>query len=145
MYLLNYMRSTNTLAQVWSVHHSAHTYPARLCDAHQQSKLNWVSCIFPAALLRWQHAPGCAVVTAPPDLSIFKEPKLILVQMMPTREGPGALIRPPPPRSSHHRGCCWSSVEQSTLRNLVLAIKGPSPEGKRQFPSEFINQAGPVV
>ena len=91
------MKSTNTLAQVWSVHPSGHTYPTRLCVAHLQSKLNWVSCIFPAALLRWQHAPGCAVVTAPPDLSIFKEPKFILAVMMPTREGPSALIRPPTP------------------------------------------------
>ena len=33
----------------------------------------------------------------PPDLSIFKEPNLILAQMMPSREGPGALIRPPNP------------------------------------------------
>ena len=97
MYLLNYMKSTNTLAQVWSVHHSGHTYPTRLCVAHLQSKLNWVSCVFPAARLRWQHAPGCAVVTGPPDLSIFQEPELILVQMTPTREGPGALIRPPTP------------------------------------------------
>ena len=91
------MKSTNTLAQVWSVHHSGHTYLTRLCVAHLQSKLSWGSCIFPAALLRWQHAPGCAVVTAPPDLSIFQEPKWILVQMTPTQEGPGALIRPPTP------------------------------------------------
>ena len=35
--------------------------------------------------------------------------------------------------------------EQSALRTLVLAIKGPSPEGKRQFCSEVINQAGPVI
>ena len=41
--------------------------------------------------------PGCAVVTAPPDLSILKDPKLILAQMTPTREGLGALIRPPTP------------------------------------------------
>ena len=79
------------------MHHSGHTYPTRLCVAHLQSKLNWVSHIFPAALLRIQHAPGCAVVTAPPDLSIFKEPKFILAVMMPTREGPSALIRPPTP------------------------------------------------
>ena len=39
------------------------------------------------------------MVTAPPDLSIFKEPKLILVQMMPTQEGPGALIRPATPEN----------------------------------------------
>ena len=32
--------------------------------------------------------------------------------------------------------------EQSALRTLVLAIKGPSPEGKRQFPSGFINKEG---
>ena len=110
MYLLNYINSTNTLAQVWLVHHLGHTYPTRLCVVHLQSKRNWVSCIFPAALLRWQHAPGCAVVTVPPDLGILQEPKLILAQMTPTREGLGGLIRPPPPRSSHHRGCCWSSA-----------------------------------
>ena len=103
MYLLNYMKSTNTLAQVWSVHHSAHTYPTRLCVAQLQPRLNSVSCIFPAVLLRSQHAPGCAVVRSPPVLSIFKEPKLILAQMMPNQEGLVALIRPstceeqPPP------------------------------------------------
>ena len=79
------------------MHHSGHTYPTRLCVAHLQSKLNWVFHIFPAALLRIQHAPGCAVVRAPPDLSILKDPKLILAQMTPTREGLGALIRPPTP------------------------------------------------
>ena len=79
------------------MHPSGHTYPTMLCVAHLQSKLNWRSCIIPAALLRIQHAPGCAVVTAPPDLSIFKEPKFILAVMMPTREGPSALIRPPTP------------------------------------------------
>ena len=35
--------------------------------------------------------------------------------------------------------------KQSALRTLVLAIKVPIPEGKRQFRSEFVNQAGPVV
>ena len=34
--------------------------------------------------------------------------------------------------------------EQCALRTLVLGIKGPSPEGKRQLCSEFINEAGPV-
>ena len=77
------------------MHHSGHTYPTRLCVAHLQSKLNWGSCIIPAPLLRIQHAPGCAVLTASPDLSIFKEPKFILALMTPTREGLGALIRPP--------------------------------------------------
>ena len=71
IYLLNYIKPTNTLAQVWSVHHSGHTYPTRLCVAHLQSKLNWGSCIIHAALLRIPHASGCAVLTAPPDLSIF--------------------------------------------------------------------------
>ena len=42
-------------------------------------------------------------------------------------------------------GAAGPVSEQSALRTLVLAIKGPSPEGKRQFLSEFINQAGPVV
>ena len=79
------------------MHPSGHTYPTMLCVAHLQSKLNWRSCIIPAALLRIQHAPGCAVLTAPPDLSTFKEPKFILAVMMPTREGPSALIRPPTP------------------------------------------------
>ena len=37
------------------------------------------------------------MVTAPPDLSIFQEPKVILAQMTPTREGPGALITTPTP------------------------------------------------
>ena len=37
------------------------------------------------------------MVTAPPDLSIFQEPKLILAQMMPALEKLGALIRPPTP------------------------------------------------
>ena len=112
IYLLNYIKPTNTLAQVWSVHPSGHTYPTMLCVAHLQSKLNWRSCIIPAALLRIQHAPGCAVVTAPPDLSIFKEPKLILAEMMPTWEGPGALIR--------HR----TPVEQPP--SWVLMVLGPS-------------------
>ena len=98
IYLLNYIKPTNTLAQVWSVHHSGHTYPTTLCVAHLQSKLNWVSCILLAALLRIKHAPGCAVGTAPPDLSIFQEPKFILALMTPTREGLGALIRPPTPK-----------------------------------------------
>ena len=31
------------------------------------------------------------------QISIFQEPKWILVQMMPTWKGPGALIRPPTP------------------------------------------------
>ena len=79
------------------MHHSGHTYPTRLCVAHLQSKLNWVSHIFPAALLRIQHAPGCAVVRAPPDLSILKNPNLILAQMTPTQEGLCALISPPIP------------------------------------------------
>jgi len=79
------------------MHHSGHTYPTRLCVAHLQSKLNWVSHIFPAALLRIQHAPGCAVVRVPSDLSILKNPKLILAQMTPTQEGLCALISPPIP------------------------------------------------
>ena len=37
------------------------------------------------------------MVTVPPNLSIFKEPKLILVQMTPTLEGPCAVIKPPTP------------------------------------------------
>ena len=79
------------------MHHSGHTHPTRLCVTHLQSKLNWVSCILLAALLRIKHAPGCAVGTAPPDLSIFQEPKFILALMTPTREGLGALIGPPTP------------------------------------------------
>ena len=85
------------------MHHSGHTYPTRLCVAQLQPRLNSVSCIFPAVLLRSQHAPGCVVVRSPPVLSIFKEPKLILAQMMPNQEGLVALIRPstceeqPPP------------------------------------------------
>ena len=146
MYLLNYIKSTNPLAQVWSVHHSGHTYPTRLCVAHLQSKLNWVSCVFLAALLRWQHTPGCAVVTVPPNLSIFKEPKLILVQMTPTLEGPCAVIKPPHPRwAATTVGAAGPVSKQSVLRTLVLAINGANPEGKRQFRSEFISQAGPVV
>ena len=35
--------------------------------------------------------------TAPTNLSIFKELKVILAQMTPTREGPGAVIRTPTP------------------------------------------------
>ena len=112
MYLLNYINSTNTLAQVWLVHHLGHTYPTRLCIAHLQSKLNWVSCIFPAALLRWQHAPGCAVVTVPQDHSMFKEPKLILAQIRPTREGPCALI--------------WSSTPKEQPPLWVLLSLCPS-------------------
>ena len=42
-------------------------------------------------------------------------------------------------------GAAGPVSEQSALRTLVLAIEGPSPEGKRQFVSEFINQVGPVV
>ena len=34
----------------------------------------------------------------PTDLSILKDPKLILAQIMPIREGLGALIRPPTPK-----------------------------------------------
>ena len=37
------------------------------------------------------------MVTVPPNLSIFKEPNLILVQMTPTLEGPGAVIKPRTP------------------------------------------------
>ena len=86
------------------------------------------------------------MVTGPPDLSILKEPKLILAQMMPTREGPRALIRPPTPEeSATTAGAAGPVSQQGALRTLVLAIKGPSPEGKHQFRSEFINQAGPVV
>ena len=39
-------------------------------------------------------------------------------------------------------GAAGPLSQQSALRTLVLSIKGPSPEGKRQFPSEFINQEG---
>ena len=85
------------------------SYKVMCCSAATQAKLCFF-CIFPAVLLRWQHGPCCALLRSPPVPSIFKEPKLILVQMTPTREGPGALIRPPPPRSSHHCGCCWSWV-----------------------------------
>ena len=42
-------------------------------------------------------------------------------------------------------GAAGPESKQSALRTVVLAIKGPSPEGKRQFVSEFINQVGPVV
>ena len=42
-------------------------------------------------------------------------------------------------------GAAGPVSEQSALRTLVLAIKGPHPEGICQFLSEFINQAGPVV
>ena len=74
--------------------------------------------------------PGCAVVTAPPDLSIFKEPKLILVQMMPTREGPGALIKPPTPENQPPPWVllvlCPSKVLSGRLcwRSMAPALKG---------------------
>ena len=65
--------------------------------------------------------------------------------MTPTREGPGALIRPPTPEK---QPAPWGHLVlylSKALSGLVLAIKGPSPEGKRQFCTEFINQASPVV
>ena len=85
------------------------------------------------------------MVTAPPDLSIFQEPNLILAQMTPTWEGPGALIRPSTPKK---QPAPWGHLvlyPSKALSGLVLEIKGPSPEGKRQFRTEFINQASPVV
>ena len=85
------------------------------------------------------------MVTAPPDLSILKEPKLILAQMTPAREGPGALSRPHPRGAAATVGAAGLVSEEGALRTLVLVLKGPSPEGKRPFRSEFINQAGPVV
>ena len=42
-------------------------------------------------------------------------------------------------------GAAGPVSEQSALRTLMLAIKGPSPEGKWHFCSEFIKQAGPIV
>ena len=39
------------ISNKYSVHHLGHTYPTRLFVVHLQSKLNWVSCIFPATLL----------------------------------------------------------------------------------------------
>ena len=38
-----------------------------------------------------------------------------------------------------------SDSAQFSFMCLVLAINGTNPEGKRQFHSEFISQAGPVV
>ena len=77
--------------------------------------------------------------------SILKEPKLILAQMTPAREGPGALSRPHPRGAAATVGTAGLVSEEGALRTLVLVLKGPSPEGKRPFRSEFINQAGPVV
>ena len=42
-------------------------------------------------------------------------------------------------------GDAGPASEQIALRTVVLAIKGPSPEGKWHFCSEFIKQAGPIV
>ena len=55
-------------------------------------------------------------------------------------------MRLPDPRGGATTvGAAGPESKQSALRTVVLAIKGPSPEGKRQFVSEFINQVGPVV
>ena len=54
-------------------------------------------------------------------------------------------------QSPHSRGSATTvgdagpASEQIALRTVVLAIKGPSPEGKWHFCSEFIKQAGPIV
>ena len=59
---------------------------------------------------------------------------------------PGCCDHTPHPREAATTvGVAGPVSEQSALRTLVLAIKVPIPEGKRQFLSEFINQAGPVV
>ena len=59
---------------------------------------------------------------------------------------PGCSDQTPHPRGAASTvGAAGPVSEQSALRTLMLAIKGPSPEGKRQFLSEFINPAGPVV
>ena len=98
MYLLNYIKSTNPIAQVWSVHHSGHTYPTRLHLVHLQSKLNWVSCIFHAAILRWQHAPGCTVVTAPLDLKHLTRAKVKSRSNDSNQGGPGWSDQTPTPK-----------------------------------------------
>ena len=60
--------------------------------------------------------------------------------------GPGCSDKTPHPRgTATTEGAAGPVSEQSTLRTLVLAIKGRNSEGKRQFRSEFISQAGPVV
>ena len=60
--------------------------------------------------------------------------------------GPGCSDQTPHPRgTATTEGAAGPVSEQSTLRTLVLAIKGRNSEGKRQFRSEFISQAGPVV
>ena len=60
--------------------------------------------------------------------------------------GPGCSDQTPHPReAATTMGAAGPVSEQSALRTLVLAIKVPSPEGKCQFHSEFINKAGPVV
>ena len=74
------------------------------------------------------------MVTAPPDLSVLKEPKLILAQMTPAREGPGALSRPHPRGAAATVGAAGPVSEEGALRTLVLEIKGPNPEGKHQTP-----------
>ena len=55
--------------------------------------------------------------------------------MTPTREGPGALSKPHPRGAATTVGSAGPVSEEGTLRTLVLAIKGPSPEGKCQTPS----------
>ena len=60
--------------------------------------------------------------------------------------GPGCSDKTPHPRgTATTEGAAGPVSEQSALRTLMLVISGPSPEGKCQFRSEFINQAGPVV
>ena len=60
--------------------------------------------------------------------------------------GPGCSDQTPHPREAATTMVAAGPVsEQSALRTLVLTIKVPIPEGKRQFRTEFINQASPVV
>ena len=60
--------------------------------------------------------------------------------------GPGCSDQTPHSRGATTTvGTAGPVSVQIALRTLVLAIKGPSPEGKWHFCSEFFNQAAPVV
>ena len=50
--------------------------------------------------------------------------------MTPTREGPGALIRPHLGGTATTMGAAGPVSEEGTLRTLMLVTEGPSPEEK---------------